>query len=92
MPALSQLTEMIKQHQNIVTAEVASAVSFSQTQAESLQRILTRKLNKTVEMRFKVDSSLIGGPYILVDGHYIDWTIKKKLYDLTVSIKEECSA
>jgi len=92
LPALSQLTEMIKQHQNIVTAEVASAVSFSQTQAESLQRILTRKLNKTVEMRFKVDSSLIGGPYILVDGHYIDWTIKKKLYDLTVSIKEECSA
>ena len=92
LPALTQLIEMIRQHKNIVVAEVASAVAFSETQAENLRRILTKKLNKTVEMQFKIDPSLIGGPYILVDGHYIDWTIKKKLYDLTVYMKEGCSA
>jgi len=92
LAALEELIEMIRRHKNIVTAEVASAVAFSETQAENLKRILTQKLNKTVEMQFKIDSSLIGGPYILVDGHYIDWTIKKKLYDLTASMKEGCSA
>jgi len=92
LSALEQLIEMIRQHKNIVKAEVSSAVAFSEAQAENLKRILTSKLNKTVEMEFKVDSSLIGGPYIFVDGYYIDWTIKKKLYDLTVHMKEGCSA
>jgi len=92
LPALEELSEMIRQHKNIVKAEIFSATALNKTQTEKLKKILESKLNKTVEMEFKIDSSLIGGPYIFVDGYYIDWTIKKKIYDLTVHMKEGCSA
>ena len=92
MPALEELIEMIRRYKHIVTAKVSSAVAYDNSQAESLRRVLSEKLNKTVELEFSVDSSLIGGPYIFVDGYYIDWTVKKRLRDLTVHMKAGCSS
>ena len=92
LPALDALIEMIRQYKNIVTARVSSAVSLNEAQAENLKRVLSEKLRKTVELDLKVDSSLIGGPYIFVDGYYIDWTVKKRLRDLTVYMKAGCSS
>ncbi|MCL2391420.1 MAG: ATP synthase F1 subunit delta [Oscillospiraceae bacterium] len=92
LPALDCLIELIRRHKGIITAEVSSAVAFDEQQAETLKRVLSEQLHKSVELELKVDSSLIGGPYIFVDGYYIDWTIKKKLRDLTVYMKEGCSA
>ncbi|MCL2227096.1 MAG: ATP synthase F1 subunit delta [Oscillospiraceae bacterium] len=92
LSALSELIDLIKRHKKIVTAEVSSAVPIDDAQAEALGNMLSKKLNKSVELSLKVDSALIGGPYIFVDGHYIDWTVKKRLRDLTVYMKEGCSA
>jgi len=92
LPALDALIGMIERHNNIVTARVLSAVPYDASQAEALKELLSQKLHKQVELSMKVDPSLLGGPYVYADGYYIDWTIKKRLRDLTVHMKEGCSA
>ena len=92
IPALKALVELFKRHNKIVTAKVLSAAPYDDKQAESLREILSSKLDKHVELDLKVDPALIGGPYIYVDGYYIDWTVKRRLHDLTIHMKEGCSA
>ena len=87
IPALDTLIGMIKRHNKIVTAKVLSAAPYDEKQAEALREMLSKKLDKHVELDLNVDPSVIGGPYIFVDGYYIDWTIKKKLQDLNLSLK-----
>ena len=88
IPALDALIGNIERHNRIVTARVLSASPYNDKQAEALREMLSQKLNKQVKLQLKVDSSVIGGPFIFVDGYYIDWTVKKRMRDLTVSLKE----
>jgi len=88
IPALKCLIGMIEKHKKIVTARVLSASAYDKEQSESLRKTLSTKLEKDIELDMKVDESLIGGPYIFVDGYYIDWTVKKRLRDLTKSLNE----
>jgi len=88
IPALKSLIDLFKQHNRIVTAKVLSAAPYDDEQANTLRAILSSKLDKTIELEIKVDPSLIGGPYIFVDGYYMDWTVKKRIRDLTISLKE----
>jgi F-type H+-transporting ATPase subunit delta len=91
LPALSKLITTIEQHSGKVKARTVSASPYDENQAQSLKATLSRRLEKDVELDMKVDSSIIGGPYIFVDGYHIDWTIKKRLRDLTTHMKEGCS-
>jgi len=92
IPALKALIGFFQRHNKIVTAKVLSAAPYDGKQADSLKEMLSAKLDKHVELDVKVDPALIGGPYIFVDGYYIDWTVKKRLRDLTIHMKEGCSA
>jgi len=88
LPALTTLIGVIERHKRKVTAKVLSAAPYDENQAEALRGMLSEKLDKHVELDLKVDPSVIGGPYIYVDGYYVDWTIKRRLRDLTFSMKE----
>ena len=88
IPALKCLIGLIERHNKIVTAKVLSAAPYDTNQAEALRKTLSKKLEKDIELDLKVDETLIGGPYIFVDGFYIDWTVKKRLRDLTKSLNE----
>ena len=92
LPALSELIELIERHNNKVRATVTSAAPLSEGQISEMKSLLSEKLGKTVEMSMKVDTSLIGGPFVFVDGYYVDWTVKKRMRDLKVQMKEGCSA
>jgi len=88
VPALSALIGMIKRYNGKVTANVSFAAPPEESQLAEIKRILSGKLGKNVDISIKVDPALIGGPFIFVDGFYIDWTVKTRLNDLTVAIKE----
>jgi F-type H+-transporting ATPase subunit delta len=92
LPALVALIGMIERHQRKAKARILSAAALDEKQVTALREMLAGKLNKNVEVSPKVDPSLIGGPYIYVDGYYIDRTIKKRLHDLTAHMKERCGA
>jgi len=88
IPALTALIELIERHLKRATAKVSFATELDEKQIVEIKRILSDKLGKTVELKLKVDPSIIGGPYIYVDGYYIDWTVKARLRHLTVHMKE----
>ena len=92
MSALDALISMIERSMRKVTADVFFAAAIDDEQLAAMKALLSEKLDKQVEVSVKVDPSVIGGPYIFVDGYYIDWTVKKRLRDLTIQMKEGCSA
>ena len=92
IPALSALISLIEKHKGIVTAKVISASTLDSAQSAALEEMLSGKLSKQVKLSVKIDSSMVAGPYIFVDGYYIDWTVKKRLRDMTVRMKEGCTA
>ena len=92
IPALTELINMIERYKGKTTATVYFATPLDNKQQATMKNVLSKKLNKEVDLSLKIDSSIIGGPYILVDGYYLDWTVKKRLRDLAVYMKEGCSA
>ena len=92
LPALTELIDMIERYKGKIKANVYFASEVDKKQLAIMKKTLSKKLNKDVELILKIDPIIIGGPYILVDGYYLDWTVKKRLRDLTVYMKEGCSA
>jgi len=91
-PAVKALIGLIERHNRIASAHVLSAAELSGEQVQELKKILSYKLDKRVDVFVKVDPSIIGGPFINVDGYYIDRTIKTKLHDMAASMKVGCGA
>jgi len=88
LPALVKLVDMIKQHQNQTTARVVSAVPLTDQQAEEITSILSKKLNKEVDITVIVDPSQIAGLSIQADGYLVDRTVKTMLRDMKEVISE----
>ena len=85
--ALNAYIDLIKKHKNIVTAKVITATELDSNQTTELRDTLSKKLKKDVTLNVKVDPSVVAGPYIYVDGYYLDWTFKTHLHDLTIHMK-----
>ena len=92
IPALKALSDIIKRHQKKTTAIVLTATKLQKKQIDDIKKVLSKKLEKSVEVTVDVDESLIGGPFIKVDGYYIDQTVKKRLRDMAARMKEGCNA
>ena len=86
MEILNLFVMKAKNHRNIVVADVASAVALNENQIKEIQGKLSKNLNKHVEVRATVDTSLIGGMKIFVDGKVIDGTVKKQINDVRNSL------
>ena len=90
LPALTAFIDTTNRFRKRVTARVTSASPLDEGQLVSLKEMLSNKLGKSVEILLAVESGMIGGPYIDVDGYYVDRTLKKQLHDLTNQMKEGC--
>ena len=82
LPALDALIEMIRARHNQTTARVVSAVPLSDAQLAGLASLLTRKLNKRVDITVIVDPSVIGGLSIQADGFFADRTVRNLLRNM----------
>jgi len=81
-PAMDNLVEMIRRHQNYTTAKIVSAMPLTDEQILRLRRALMRKLGKQVEIETNIDTSLIGGFRLHVDGHIFDRSLKQMLKEM----------
>jgi F-type H+-transporting ATPase subunit delta len=86
VPALSSYIGMVHRYKRRTTAQVTSAGPLNGEQVSALQKLLSAKLDKQVDVAVKVDPELIGGVSIYVDGYLIDRTLKKKLNDLKLNL------
>ncbi|MCS6821637.1 MAG: ATP synthase F1 subunit delta [Microscillaceae bacterium] len=70
------------EQKNIVFGEVISAIALDRKILETLEAKFSAKLNKKVIFQTKVDSSIIGGLIINIEGKQIDSSIKSQLQKL----------
>lgn len=88
LPALEAFLDMGNHRCGKTTASVVSATPLSQRQIDRIKDMLSKKLDKQVDIQATTNPALIGGLYIHVDGYLIDRTIRKQLNDMRESIKE----
>jgi len=91
VPTLSLFINMCSMHIGRTVAEVTSAAEMSDEQQATLRSLLSRKHGKEVDLDVKVDRSLIGGLRIRLDGLLFDTSIRKKLNEITGSVKRGVS-
>ena len=92
IPALAALINMINRYHKKTSAMVVTASKLEPAQIEKIKKVLSKKLDKSVDVTVDIDETLIGGPFIRVDGYYIDQTVKKRLRDMAARMKEGCNA
>ena len=67
---------------NIITAEVRSAIPLSNKERESLKVVLEKRYKKTIMLKQQIDKSLIAGVIIRIGDEIIDGSIKNKLVEI----------
>lgn len=81
---IKEFAELTMSASGKAIAEVISAAPLTNEQKDALTEKLSKMINKTVEAIYTVDSALIGGIKIEIEGKTYDGSINKKLH----SIKE----
>ena len=76
--------DRVKEHKNIGTAYVSTAIELSDAQKKAVEkRLLETTKYVEFEMHYSVDTDLIGGMVIRIGDRVVDSSIKTKIYDLT---------
>jgi F-type H+-transporting ATPase subunit delta len=72
----------------IAEATVTSAVALTDEQSDSLKAKLEKISDKRILLRQKVDSSLLGGLRVEIEGKLLDGTVMGRLTDLRKKVSE----
>lgn len=75
-------------HRGEVTAEVTSANKLSAEQTKSLKAALKSAVGQDVQITAHVDPALLGGLVVKVGSRMIDTSLKTKLNNLQIAMKE----
>jgi F-type H+-transporting ATPase subunit delta len=78
----SQYEEYKAEHEGYIDVDVISAFSFTKTEEKTFASTLGKKLKKTVNIKVRVDKSLIGGVVVRAGDTVIDGSIKGQLQQL----------
>lgn len=82
------LRALAARHRGEVSAEVASAVTLSGAQLTALRTALKASLGQDVQITTRVDPSLLGGLVVKVGSRMIDSSLRTKLNNLRVAMRE----
>jgi len=87
MPALNEFIDMVNDRYRKTTATVVSARELDEAQIAEIGALLSKKLDKQVEIDAQIEPSVIGGLSIHVDGWFIDRTIKTQINEMKQNVK-----
>ena len=77
-----EFDEQYKQHKNITTAEVKTAVPLDSKLKKQIMELVKNSVSGEIELIEKVDPSLIGGFVLTINDKQVDQSVKRKLNDL----------
>jgi F-type H+-transporting ATPase subunit delta len=86
-PALEEFINSVNRFRGRAEAIIVSASELNESQVTALKDLLSKKLNKHVDVELRVDPSLIGGFYIHADGFYMNRSLKAQLIEMKNSIR-----
>lgn len=79
---------LLARHRGEITAQVVSAEPLSEQQTQGLATTLKERLGRDAQIDAHVDPSLLGGLVVRVGSRMIDTSLKTKLNNLRVAMKE----
>jgi len=80
--AAIEYENLLSASSNILTAKVTSAVSLTQEEENAVKEKLHAKFGNPVILETAVDSEILGGMIIEIDGKVIDASLRQRLGDL----------
>lgn len=86
--AIAGFQKLLAHKRGEVTAEVTSAQPLSEAQNDALKASLKAAVGREVTFDKHVDESLLGGLVIKIGSRMVDSSLKTKLQNLKVSMKE----
>ncbi|HZK02190.1 MAG TPA: F0F1 ATP synthase subunit alpha [Anaerovoracaceae bacterium] len=89
--AVRQYSILLNESQGISNGIIYSAVPISSEKIEGFEKKLQGHINKNVRLLNRVDTSLIGGVRVFIDGRLIDMSVKKRLTDLADRLRQQIS-
>lgn len=79
--------QLINESKGFSTGTIFSVNPLSGEQLETFEQQTGKLIRKSVKLQNKTDSSIIGGVRIFIEGKVIDATIRKRLNDLSESLR-----
>lgn len=80
--------DMADESRNITKADLVAAVEVSEDELKSLAENISASMGKTVQLKLKVDQSLIGGLKLKIGDKIIDGSVAKRLQMLKEQLKQ----
>ena len=80
--------KLLAVHRGEITAQVASAEKLSEAQVAALKEALKEKVGRDVQLDASVDPALLGGLIVKVGSRMIDTSLRTKLNNLKIAMKE----
>lgn len=88
LPEIAQQFQRLRHaHEKVVDAQVTSAYPLSQAQADEIRATLQNKYGRAVELTVSIDPELIGGVSIQVGDEVMDASVRGKLAQLAMALK-----
>lgn len=85
---IKSFRQLVANHRGETTAEVVSATPLTAEQTKSLQAALKSTAGKSVRIDARVDETLLGGLIVKVGSRMIDTSLRTKLNNLKIAMKE----
>lgn len=89
LPAIAEAFIFIyKEHKNITTATVTTAIALTDAQKKAVVKLLNDQGKENVELKEIVNGEIIGGMILRVGDKQVDESIKRKLTNLEMEFDE----
>lgn len=85
---LAAFRALLAKHRGEVTADVTSALALSDEQLNSLRKTLKGSIGQDVQVNTHIDPTLLGGLIVKVGSRMVDSSLRTKLNNLKVAMKE----
>jgi F-type H+-transporting ATPase subunit delta len=79
---------LLARHRGEVGAEVTSAQPLGDAQIKALKAVFKSSIGRDVNLTARVDESLLGGLVVKVGSRMVDTSLKTKLDNLQIAMKE----
>lgn len=88
LPILEEFIKVSNNYDNISEGIIYSTIRLSEKEIEKITNAIAKKLNKSIHLHNRLDSSLIGGVKVVIDDHVFDGSIKNKLNNLKTQLEK----
>ncbi len=79
---VNQFEKLVNEYEGFAAGVVCTAIELSESRIQEIERETSKLLNGKVKLIQEIDTNLIGGIKILVNGKIIDASVRKKLQDM----------